>query len=29
MARIPGTTIVLTAVDAQGGTLIGASQRLP
>ena len=29
MARIPGTTIVLVTVTSPGGTLIGASQRLP
>src|SRR5262249_43618909 len=29
MSRIPGTTVALVAIVSQGGTLIGASQRLP
>jgi hypothetical protein len=29
MSRIPGTTVALVAVVSQGGTLIGASRRLP
>jgi hypothetical protein len=29
MSRIPGTTVALVVIVSQGGTLIGASQRLP